>query len=329
MKKLLIYGAAGYTGRMAAAHARQSALPLVLAGRSAEALSTLARRLDAEFRVFDAADDKAIDAALTDVAVILNCAGPFIRTAGPLIQAAIRNGVHYLDIAAELDSYRLAEQFDASARAAGAMLLPGSGGSVAMLGCLASHAAAHVTSPRKVSIALHVSGGMSRGSAISASENLTPTTLVRIGDQLSERTSRDTRLFDFGNGHGAVPCFPVTLPDLITIGRSLAVPDVETFVHVSGGAFPDGDLSTLPDGPTDEQRAANRYQAAVEVIGADGTIMRALLDTVNGYTFTAMAATEAARRVLGGEARSGFQTPAGLFGSGFAETIADTRIVDL
>jgi short subunit dehydrogenase-like uncharacterized protein len=237
--------------------------------------------------------------------------------------------VHYLDIAAELDSYRLAQQCDARAQAAGVMLLPGSGGSVAMLGCLASHAASRMTNPHKVRIALYVSGGMSRGSAISASENLTTETLVRIDHQLSKRTSTDTRLFDFGNGQGGVPCFPVTLPDLITIGQTLAVPDVETFVHVSGNAFPEGELSALPDGPTREERAANRYQAAVEVVGADGTVVRSLLDTVNGYTFTAMAAAEALRRVHAGEFRTGFQTPAGLFGPGFAETIADTRIIDL
>jgi short subunit dehydrogenase-like uncharacterized protein len=42
-----------------------------------------------------------------------------------------------------------------------------------------------------------------------------------------------------------------------------------------------------------------------------------------------MAAAEAAQRVLAGEFRPGFQTPAGLFGNDFAETIADTRIIDL
>ena len=41
------------------------------------------------------------------------------------------------------------------------------------------------------------------------------------------------------------------------------------------------------------------------------------------------AAVEAARRVLAGEVRPGFQTPAALFGHDFAETIADTRITDL
>ena len=58
-------------------------------------------------------------------------------------------------------------------------------------------------------------------------------------------------------------------------------------------------------------------------------MVRSILETVNGYTFTIIAAAEAARRVLNGEARPGFQTPTGLFGDGFAETIADTTIVDL
>lgn len=100
-------------------------------------------------------------------------------------------------------------------------------------------------------------------------------------------------------------------------------------MHVSGTAFPEGDPAALPDGPDAAERDANLYQAAVEVVDAHGVIIRAVMDTVNGYTFTPLAAVEAARRVLAGECRAGFQTPTGLFGSGFAETIADTRIEDL
>ncbi len=50
------------------------------------------------------------------------------------------------------------------------------------------------------------------------------------------------------------------------------------------------------------------------------------LDTGNGYT---LAAAEGAGRVLKGDARPGFQTPADLFGHGFAETVAGTRTADL
>lgn len=327
MTKLMIYGATGYTGRMAAKHAKAAGTPLVLAGRSEEALSRLAAELGVEYRVFRLDDTVAVDKGLANISVVLNCAGPFLRTAEVLMRASLRKGVHYLDTAAELDSYRLAEDLDDEAKAARIMVMPGGGGSVAMLGSLAGHAVGKVHDPRKIRIALHVAGGLSRGSAISAIENVTTQTLVRVDGKLVSAPAEGIRKFDFGRG--GVDCLPVTLPDLITIWRSTGVSNVETFVHVTGDGFPQGDVSLLPDGPTEEDRLANRYQAAVEVTDAEGLVTRSLLDTVNGYTFTAMAAAEAGRRVLAGEVRLGFQTPAVLFGSGFAQTIADTTIVDI
>jgi short subunit dehydrogenase-like uncharacterized protein len=326
--KLMVYGAAGYTGRMAATNAWNAGVELVLAGRVQDEAKfiALASELGVEYRLFAVDDLAAAQAALSDIGVLLNCAGPFMRTAEPLMRASIAAGVHYLDIAAELDSYQLAEKLDQAATAAGVMLLPGSGGSVAMLGSLAAHAAKRVTNPRSISIAMHVAGGFSRGSAVSASENLNTQLLHRVDGQLVVRGPDGVRDFDFGNGPAA--SFPVTLPDLITIWRTTDIPNIETFVYLTDGAFPEGDLAAMPDGPTPDQREANRYHAAVEVTGEDGTVVRSVLETVNGYTFTTIAAAEAARRVLNGEVRPGFQTPAGLFGDGFAETIADTTIVD-
>ena len=325
----MIYGAAGYTGGMAAEHAVAAGLRLLLGGREKDrqALEVLASRIGGEVRIFRLDNPAEIRAGLTDVTVVLNAAGPFMNTAEPLMSAAIASGVHYLDFSAELDTYREALALDARARAAGVMLLPGSGGSVAMLGCLAAHAVRRVDDPLKISIALEVAGAMSRGSATSASQNIAPDTLQLVNGELVSRSPDDVRDFNFGNGPRS--SFPVTLPDLVTIHNATGVLNIETFVHISAGSFPSGDIKHLPTGPTREERDANRYHAAVEVTGAGGTVVRSLLDTVNGYTFTSMAAVEAARRVIAGEVRLGFQTPASLFGQGFAETIADTRIVDL
>ena len=324
MKTLMIYGASGYTGRMAAARAKEAGLKLVLAGRDKAPLQALATRLGVAYRVFALDSAADVDYELQDIAVLLNCAGPFAHTAGALMEACLRAGVHYLDIAAELDSYQLAERHDLGAAKAGVMLMPGSGGSVAMLGSLAARAVERVPTPVAIRIALHVAGSMSRGSAISASQHVAAQCLMRKDDVLTARAPDALRDIDFGIG--PVSCFPVTLPELITIARQTGVRDIETFVHVSGSAFPEGGIDALPDGPTAQERADNRYQAAVEVVGANGDITRAVLDTVNGYSFTPLAAVVAARRVLAGEARPGFQTPVGVFGSGFAETIADTRI---
>ncbi len=83
MKKLLIYGATGYTGRMASEHAESRGLPLIVAGRDAARLSQLASELGVPYRVFRVDDEAAVYAALSDVSVVLNCAGPFMRTAEP------------------------------------------------------------------------------------------------------------------------------------------------------------------------------------------------------------------------------------------------------
>jgi len=325
MKKLMIYGATGYTGRMAATHAKEAGLDIVIAGRDDTRLADLAAALGVESGVFSLEHPNDIADALSGMTVLLNCAGPFHRTAKPLMTACIGSGVHYLDIAAELDSYHLAEELDLQAQQAGVMLLPGSGGSVAMLGCLTRHVVQRVPAPQSIRIALHVSGSMSRGSALSATENMTES-MARVAGRLVARDTDDTRSVDFG--HGPVACFPVTLPDLITLWKDTRVPDIDTFVHVSGDAFPQGDLAALPDGPSAAEREQHRYQVAVEVTGIDQRTARAVLDTVNGYAFTPLAAAEAARRVLAGECRPGFQTPAGLFGEDFVLSIADTVIVD-
>lgn len=330
MPTLLIYGATGYTGRMASHNAKRLGLDLVIAGRTQSAkVKELASELGVSYKLFDVSETKLVDAALDGVSVLLNCAGPFLRTAEPLITACIRNKVHYLDCAAELDSYKLAEKLDQEAKDAGVMLLPGCGGSVAQLGCLAAHAVERVTNPKSIDISLYVSGAMSRGSAISATENMSAECLQTVNGALVKQETTNTIQLDFDTGEGEVINYPVTLPDLITIAKATKVPNVRTYVHAAGDAFPTGDLSLLPDGPTEEQREASPYHGAVTVTAEDGTIARSVLHTVNGYTFTGLASAEAAGLVLAGSAQAGFQTPAEVFGKGFAETIATTKIVDL
>jgi hypothetical protein len=58
------------------------------------------------------------------------------------------------------------EQRHQAADDANVMLLPGRGGSVAMLGCLLSHVIDRMTHPISIEVALYISGSVSRGTAI-------------------------------------------------------------------------------------------------------------------------------------------------------------------
>ncbi len=318
MKTLMIYGATGYTGRMAAIHAKQLGLNLVIAGRNAGHLASLAAELGASYRVFtaDASQLEGID-------VLLNFAGPFAQTAGALMRACIANGTDYLDITAEIKVYRLAEQLGADTDV---MLLPGVGWDVVPTDCLTMHVASRVQQPQSLKIALQVPGSMSRGSAMSVGEIIGAGVMARIDGQLVATPDAQPQHLDFGDGPAL--CAPLSFGDLVTAWHSSAIPNIAMFVHITGEAFPEGDLSLLPDGPTQAQRDAHRARAVAEVTGADGTVARSVIETVNGYSYTPLAAVEAARRVLGGERQAGFQTPAKLFGVGFAQTIAGTQITD-
>jgi short subunit dehydrogenase-like uncharacterized protein len=167
---------------------------------------------------------------------------------------------------------------------------------------------------------------MSRGSAISASEIIGAGLMARIDGRLVATPDAQPQLFDFGNG--PVLCAPLSFGDLITAWHSTAIPNIAMYVHVTGDAFPTGDLAQLPDGPSAEQRLAQPAHAVAEVTGADGTVARSVIGTVNGYSYTPLAAVEAARRVLGGEVRQGFATPAQVFGVGFAQSIPGTWVTD-
>ncbi|VUC29571.1 unnamed protein product [Clonostachys rosea] len=322
MARLLIYGATGYTGRLASEHARHIGLDFLVAGRSESKTKELATEIGVVSRVFGLESPEMIDEALSGCSVLLNCAGPFIRTAKPLIEACIRNKVHYLDMAAELDSYHLSVDSDARAKEANVMLMPGCGGGIAMLSCLTCYVIEHVKKPQRIDIALHISGPMSRGSEMSAAENITAACLELVkGDLVAlEDPATKTKQFDFDNGNGPVDSVPMTLPNLITLPRSTNVKDIRTFVHAEAALLP-RDPKALPIGPTKEERDQHPYQVSVHIADTDGTVKKGVLHTANGYTFTSQASAEASRQVLEGQVAPGFQTPEVVFGYRFVEDV--------
>jgi saccharopine dehydrogenase-like NADP-dependent oxidoreductase len=99
----MIYGANGYTGHLVAAEARRRGLNPVLAGRRAGPIEKLAAELGLTMSVFDLHDAPAAAAAITGIAVVANCAGPFAATSAPMINACLSSRAHYLDITGEIE----------------------------------------------------------------------------------------------------------------------------------------------------------------------------------------------------------------------------------
>lgn len=200
MSKLLIYGATGYTGSMVARQAKAAGLDFTIGGRDPAKLAALARELDVPYQAFALADRSLVIDALKGAVPVLNCAGPFVRTAEPLMLACIKSGVHYLDITAEINVYRPAEKLHDEAVAAGVMLMPGVGWDVVATDCLAVHVSRRIDNPVSLRIALQVAGSMSRGSAISVGEIVGAGLMARVDGVLSPIPNAKSGLFDFGEG---------------------------------------------------------------------------------------------------------------------------------
>jgi short subunit dehydrogenase-like uncharacterized protein len=323
---ILIYGATGYTGKLASLQARETQLSFEIAGRNPEQIAKLAVQLDVPFRVFSLDDPVAVHAGLAGVTAVLNCAGPFASTARPLMEACITSGVHYLDVTAEYRVYALAESLSERAVAAGVMLLPGVGWHVVPSDCLALYVAAKVAQPQSLRIAFQVADTMSRGSAATVGEMRGVGLLVRADGIIVAKPDAAPERFDFGAG--PVDSVPVSFGDLVTAWKSTGIPNISMFVNMKKSVLPTG-VAAVAEGPSREERMANPASFVVEVTGIDGTVERARIDTVNGYTYTPMVAIEALRLLVAGQAKFGFQTPATVFGAKFAASIADTRVIDM
>src|SRR5215470_17327039 len=134
----MIYGANGYTGHLVAAEARRRGLNPVLAGRRAAPIEKSAAELGLSMRVFDLDDATAAAAAIADMAVVANCAGPFAATGAPMIDACLRSRAHYLDITGEIDVFLAAQRRHADGQEAGIVICPGVGFDVIPTDCMAA-----------------------------------------------------------------------------------------------------------------------------------------------------------------------------------------------
>ena len=75
--KWMIYGANGYTGKIAAEQAAAKGQRPLLAGRSEVKIKSIADALKLDYVVFDLANASATEKGLSEVDLVLHCAGPF------------------------------------------------------------------------------------------------------------------------------------------------------------------------------------------------------------------------------------------------------------
>jgi short subunit dehydrogenase-like uncharacterized protein len=333
----LIYGATGYTGSLVAREAARRGLRPILAGRSPEKVASLAGEIGLDHRAFALDSSAAVANGIRGVRAVLNCAGPFSRTAIPLADACLVARTHYLDITGEAVVLEGLAGRDAEARSAGVVLLPGAGFDVVPSDCLALHLKQRLPTAARLILAFRSSGRMSRGTSLTALERAADGGLVRKNGILTRVPAAwKTRALDFGDG----PVKAITIPwgDVATAYHSTGIPNVEVYLAAPFGLRTAARLSRYvggllnsawvqarlrrrilagPPGPTEAERRANRCDFWGEVADDSGRTAVSRQQTPDGYELTVQSALAAVTRVAGGTVTAGYHTPATAFGPDF------------
>jgi short subunit dehydrogenase-like uncharacterized protein len=127
---IAVYGATGYTGRLVVAELARAGVKFVISGRNPDKLEGLRSELelDVPARAARVDDSSSLRDLLDECAVVIDCAGPFVRYGEPVLAAAVQTATHYLDTTGEQRYIRMAfERYGPGAARAGVAVIPAMG----------------------------------------------------------------------------------------------------------------------------------------------------------------------------------------------------------
>lgn len=341
-RRWLIYGAYGYTGRLVVAEARRKGLSPILAGRDRQSLENLASGAGLELRAFSLDED--FTPALEDIDVVLHCAGPFVRTSRPMVEACLQAGTSYLDITGEIEVFEAILHRDSEARDAGVCLIPGVGFDVVPTDALAARLAAQLPDATHLDLAFSSRRArISRGTLKTMIEGLGHGGAIRRdGKIVSVPVAWDVRKIPYPSG----PRMSMTIPwgDVSTAFHTTGIPNVRVYtatpprtirwvtrvrrlLPLARAAPIRWILLRLADrrrGPDAGQRARSQVELWGEVWNERGERRSLTGQVPDGYTFTAASAVLAVERVLTDAIAPGTWTPSRAFGSEFLDEVLAT-----
>lgn len=341
-KPWLLYGAYGYTGTLIAQAAADSDVPLLLSGRREAPLAELAEPLGLAWQRLDLDNRASLVKTLDGCAGVLNCAGPFARTAEPMIDACIAARCHYLDITGEIEVFELAHDKDYAARAAGIALCPGVGFDVVPTDCLAAALKNALPAAQSLALGFEALQSLSPGTARTMAAGIKDGGCIRRDGRLVRvPLGWHTRRIDFGGGEKLA----VTIPwgDVATAYYSTGIGNVRVYAPASPRSvrrmqrlnwlrpllhiaplrgFMERKAAARSRGPNTEELNKGRTHVWGEACTAQGECLVGMLETPNGYALTRDSALAAIRR-LNQEPpeHGGYYTPSLLFGAHFVETL--------
>ncbi|MGS2647608.1 saccharopine dehydrogenase NADP-binding domain-containing protein [Streptosporangium sp. LJ11] len=306
-----VFGAYGHTGRFVVAESCERGHVPLLLGRDRDKLAALAEAHPGlEARQASADDPASLDRALNGAAAVINCAGPFASTAAPLVEAALRAGIPYVDVAAEIEAnVDTFAHFAERTRAAGTVVVP----AMAFYGGLGDLLVTTAMGDWTAADEAHIAYGLS---------SWHPTGGTLAAGVVSSRR-RGGRRVRFTGGRleyhdDALPTlewpFPAplgpqsvigefTMADVVTVPSHLAVPEVRTYMTAKAAADLSAPGAPAPAAVDERGRSAQTFVVDV-LVRSGGAERRVAAAGQDIYAVSAPLAVEAVDRILTGRTRT-------------------------
>ena len=346
--QFLLYGANGYTGKLIAKLAATYNLQPILAGRREAFIKPLADELQLPYRIIDLDNKTELENVLSSVKLVLHAAGPYAYTAKQMIEACLQTGVHYIDINGDIAVFEMLKKQDAAAKEKNIMVMPGVGFDVVPTDCLALQLKNKMPEATHLKLAFaSIGGGLSHGTVITMADKIGEGGAVREnGKIVSKPLGQKGMWVDFGGKK----LFVMTIPwgDISTAYTTTGIPNIEVYTGIAPKVYRAlkfqwafnwllrtnflrniirKKIKAKPAGPSDEQRQKSSSLVWGEVSHTSGEKITACISCFDGYTLTAHSSLLISKKILEGNFKSGYQTPAGCYGENLIMEIPGTKIL--
>ena len=343
---IILYGSYGYTGRLIARECTARGLQVILSGRKKEKLEKQSLETGYPFEAVDLSNTVAVKKLLEKGSVLIHCGGPFQFTAKNMVEACVLTNTHYTDIAGEYQVFEMLAQYDLQGKQSGITILPGAGFDVVPSDCLALYLKKALPAARHLEIAFTLSqGGLSRGTAKTLVEGLGHGSVVRKeGKLVPVPLGKKIKEIDFGSFKSK--CLNIPWGDISTAWHSTGIPNIEIYAAVNASATMLAKASRYfnwlvrnrwvkdillrridkkADGPGLEKIHSTKSFLWGRVYDDAGNEATATLETLSGYALTAKTSVLIAEKILRGNFKTGYQTPASAYGPDLILEIENTR----
>ncbi|MCC5915272.1 MAG: saccharopine dehydrogenase NADP-binding domain-containing protein [Balneolaceae bacterium] len=344
--KTVIYGSYGYTGNLIAELAANTDSDILLSGRNGRKLEEQGERLKLPWKVASLEQEDELDSILKDAEIVIHCAGPFVHTWRPMMEACIRNRTHYMDITGEIEVFEGAAAMDSRLKEAGIMAMPGTGFDVVPTDCMAAFLKKELPDATHLELAFRgVGSAVSHGTAKTMIENLgSGGAIRRNGEIMAVPSAYRTREIEIEGKY--VHFVSIPWGDVSTAYHSTGIRNIIVYTAMPPKTaermkwlyrlrflfkmkwvknWMKKKVDERPPGPDEDQRKNGRTIVWGEARNGDGRTVQAVLETPEAYRLTAETAWLIRDRIASGEYIIGFGTPSSVYGDQLILKIDHTK----